>query len=50
MATRNTQDALCSRPFQIPYYEFERLRTSQEQVEYLHNKIFPIIFKFSHKF
>ncbi|XP_075896049.1 FAST kinase domain-containing protein 3, mitochondrial-like [Nelusetta ayraudi] len=35
---------------QIPYYEFERLRTSQEQVEYLHNKIFPIIFKFSHKF
>ncbi|XP_018539360.1 FAST kinase domain-containing protein 3, mitochondrial [Lates calcarifer] len=32
---------------QIPYFEFERLRT-KEQVQYLHNKIFPTIFKFNH--
>lgn len=41
--------ALCSFVFQIPYFEFEKLRTLEEQVQYLHNKIFPIIFKFSHK-
>ncbi|XP_068557658.1 FAST kinase domain-containing protein 3, mitochondrial-like [Cebidichthys violaceus] len=33
---------------QIPYFEFEKLRTQEEQVQYLHNKIFPTIFKFSH--
>ncbi|XP_070771447.1 FAST kinase domain-containing protein 3, mitochondrial-like [Enoplosus armatus] len=33
---------------QIPYFEFEKLRTREEQVQYLHNKIFPTIFKFSH--
>lgn len=36
--------------FQIPYFEFEKLRTQEEKVQYLHNKIFPIIFKFSHKY
>lgn len=35
--------------FQIPYFEFEELRTQEEEVQYLHNKIFPTIFKFSHK-
>lgn len=35
--------------FQIPYFEFEKLRTQKEQVQYLHNKIFPTIFKFSLK-
>ncbi|XP_031714489.1 FAST kinase domain-containing protein 3, mitochondrial-like [Anarrhichthys ocellatus] len=33
---------------QIPYFEFEKLRTQEDQVQYLHNKIFPTIFKFSH--
>ncbi|XP_034549975.1 FAST kinase domain-containing protein 3, mitochondrial-like [Notolabrus celidotus] len=33
---------------QIPYFEFERMGTNEEQVKYLHNKIFPTIFKFSH--
>ncbi|XP_044073844.1 FAST kinase domain-containing protein 3, mitochondrial-like [Siniperca chuatsi] len=33
---------------QIPYFEFEKLRTQEEQVQYLHNKIFSTIFKFSH--
>lgn len=49
MARRNATAARCPRPFQIPYYEFERLGTLEEQVEYLHDKIFPIICKFSHK-
>ncbi|XP_041857042.1 FAST kinase domain-containing protein 3, mitochondrial-like isoform X2 [Melanotaenia boesemani] len=31
---------------QIPYFEFEKLRTQKEQVQYLHNKISPIISKF----
>lgn len=35
--------------FQIPYFEFEKLRTQEEQVQYLHNKIFPTIFKFNHQ-
>ncbi|KAI3356472.1 hypothetical protein L3Q82_017689, partial [Scortum barcoo] len=34
---------------QIPYFEFEKLRTQEERVQYLHNKIFPTIFKFSHR-
>ncbi|KAG7241733.1 hypothetical protein INR49_025198 [Caranx melampygus] len=34
---------------QIPYFEFEKLRTQKEQVQYLHNKIFPTIFKFKHR-
>ncbi|XP_029935996.1 FAST kinase domain-containing protein 3, mitochondrial-like [Myripristis murdjan] len=33
---------------QIPYFEFEKLRTQEERIQYLHNKIFPTIFKFSH--
>jgi len=33
---------------QIPYFEFEKLRTHREQVQYLHSKIFPTIFKFNH--
>ncbi|XP_037646662.1 FAST kinase domain-containing protein 3, mitochondrial-like [Sebastes umbrosus] len=33
---------------QIPYFEFEKLMTQEEQVQYLHNKIFPTIFKFIH--
>nr|XP_046260406.1 FAST kinase domain-containing protein 3, mitochondrial-like [Scatophagus argus]XP_046260407.1 FAST kinase domain-containing protein 3, mitochondrial-like [Scatophagus argus] len=33
---------------QIPYFEFENLRTQEERVQYLHNKIYPTIFKFSH--
>ncbi|CAK6964380.1 FAST kinase domain-containing protein 3%2C mitochondrial-like [Scomber scombrus] len=33
---------------QIPYFEFEKLRSHVEQVQYLHNKIFPTIFKFIH--
>ncbi|XP_041663705.1 FAST kinase domain-containing protein 3, mitochondrial-like [Cheilinus undulatus] len=33
---------------QIPYFELERMRTNEEQVKYLHNKIFPTIFKYSH--
>ncbi|XP_049450712.1 FAST kinase domain-containing protein 3, mitochondrial-like [Epinephelus fuscoguttatus] len=33
---------------QIPYFEFEKLITEEEKVQYLHNKIFPTIFKFSH--
>ncbi|KAM9346884.1 FAST kinase domain-containing protein 3, mitochondrial-like [Symphorus nematophorus] len=33
---------------QIPYFEFEKLRTKEEQVQYLHNKIFPTVFKFIH--
>uniref|UniRef100_UPI0037E83090 FAST kinase domain-containing protein 3, mitochondrial-like n=1 Tax=Semicossyphus pulcher TaxID=241346 RepID=UPI0037E83090 len=33
---------------QIPYFEFEKLGTHVEQVQYLHNKIFPTIFKFIH--
>lgn len=33
--------------FQIPYFEFEKLLTREEQVQYLHNKIFPIVFKFN---
>ncbi|KAM6934056.1 FAST kinase domain-containing protein 3, mitochondrial-like [Xenentodon cancila] len=31
---------------QIPYFEFEQLRTQEEQVQYLHSKIFPAISKF----
>uniref|UniRef100_A0A665V783 RAP domain-containing protein n=1 Tax=Echeneis naucrates TaxID=173247 RepID=A0A665V783_ECHNA len=34
---------------QIPYFEFEKLRTQKEQVKYLQNKIFPTIFKFNHR-
>lgn len=33
---------------QIPYYEFESLRRQEDQLHYLHKKIFPTIFKFSH--
>ncbi|KAM3607703.1 uncharacterized protein V6R79_012275 [Siganus canaliculatus] len=33
---------------QIPFFEFEKLRSDEEQVQYLHNKLFPTIFKFSH--
>ncbi|XP_040912259.1 FAST kinase domain-containing protein 3, mitochondrial-like [Toxotes jaculatrix] len=33
---------------QIPYFEFDKLSTQKEQVQYLHNKIFPTIFKFNH--
>ncbi|KAM8855972.1 LOW QUALITY PROTEIN: FAST kinase domain-containing protein 3, mitochondrial-like [Spinachia spinachia] len=32
---------------QIPFFEFEKLRTLEEQVQYLHNKIIPI-FQFNH--
>ncbi|XP_062312807.1 FAST kinase domain-containing protein 3, mitochondrial-like [Osmerus eperlanus] len=32
---------------QIPYYEFEKQRRPEDQVRYLHKKIFPTIFKFS---
>ncbi|CAN9497926.1 unnamed protein product [Ophioblennius macclurei] len=32
---------------QIPYFEFEQQRTNKDQVQYLHNKIFPTISKFS---
>ncbi|KAM6978375.1 FAST kinase domain-containing protein 3, mitochondrial-like [Tautogolabrus adspersus] len=35
---------------QIPYFDFEMMGTQEEQVKYLHNKIFPTIFKFSHRF
>ncbi|XP_061579966.1 FAST kinase domain-containing protein 3, mitochondrial-like isoform X2 [Cololabis saira] len=31
---------------QIPYFEFEKLRTQEEQVQYLQSKIFPAISKF----
>lgn len=34
---------------QIPYFEFEKMETQTEQVKYLYNKIFPTIFKFSHR-
>ncbi|XP_047455943.1 FAST kinase domain-containing protein 3, mitochondrial-like [Mugil cephalus] len=34
---------------QIPYFEFEKLRTSKEQVQYLQDKIFPTITKLSHQ-
>lgn len=34
---------------QIPYFEFEKLCTQEEKVQYLHNKIFHTIFKFSRK-
>ncbi|XP_037345451.2 FAST kinase domain-containing protein 3, mitochondrial-like [Pungitius pungitius] len=33
---------------QIPFFEFEELRTLEEQVQYLHDKIFPTILKFNH--
>ncbi|KAL6100578.1 fastkd3 [Pungitius sinensis] len=33
---------------QIPFFEFEKLRTLEEQVQYLHDKIFPTILKFNH--
>ncbi|CAJ1071357.1 FAST kinase domain-containing protein 3%2C mitochondrial-like [Xyrichtys novacula] len=33
---------------QIPYFEFERLRSLEEQVKYLHDKIFSTISKFTH--
>ncbi|XP_074551079.1 FAST kinase domain-containing protein 3, mitochondrial-like [Halichoeres trimaculatus] len=33
---------------QIPYFEFERMETNEQKIKYLHNKIFPTIFKFSH--
>ncbi|XP_071368293.1 FAST kinase domain-containing protein 3, mitochondrial-like [Centroberyx affinis] len=33
---------------QIPYFEFEKLRSQKERVQYLHSKIFPTIFKFNH--
>lgn len=33
---------------QIPYFEFEKLETQEQQVKYLQNKIFPTIFKFRH--
>ncbi|XP_042350852.1 FAST kinase domain-containing protein 3, mitochondrial-like [Plectropomus leopardus] len=32
---------------QIPYFEFEKLITPEEKVQYLHNKIYPTIFKFN---
>lgn len=32
---------------EIPYFEFEALRNSKEQVQYLHDKIFPTISKLS---
>ncbi|XP_008291746.1 FAST kinase domain-containing protein 3-like [Stegastes partitus] len=32
---------------QIPYFEFEMLRTHEERIQYLHDKIFPAISKFS---
>ncbi|KAM4560998.1 FAST kinase domain-containing protein 3, mitochondrial-like isoform 2-T2 [Fundulus diaphanus] len=31
---------------EIPYFEFEKQRTQEEQVQYLHDKIFPAISKF----
>ncbi|XP_073330116.1 FAST kinase domain-containing protein 3, mitochondrial-like [Pagrus major] len=34
---------------QIPYFEFEKLGTLESRVQYLHNKIFPTIFKFKHR-
>ncbi|XP_029315133.1 FAST kinase domain-containing protein 3, mitochondrial-like [Cottoperca gobio] len=33
---------------QIPYFEFDKLTTLEEKVQYLQNKIFPTIFKFHH--
>ncbi|XP_068428767.1 FAST kinase domain-containing protein 3, mitochondrial-like [Clinocottus analis] len=33
---------------QIPYFEFEELMTQKKQVQYLHKKIFPTVFKFIH--
>ncbi|XP_069009735.1 FAST kinase domain-containing protein 3, mitochondrial-like isoform X2 [Embiotoca jacksoni] len=32
---------------QIPHYDFEKLRTQEEQLQYLYNRIFPTISKFS---
>uniref|UniRef100_A0A096MD33 FAST kinase domain-containing protein 3-like n=1 Tax=Poecilia formosa TaxID=48698 RepID=A0A096MD33_POEFO len=31
---------------EIPYFEFENQRTQEEQVQYLHDKIFPAVSKF----
>ncbi|KAM4730864.1 FAST kinase domain-containing protein 3, mitochondrial-like isoform 1-T2 [Anableps anableps] len=31
---------------EIPYFEFEKQRTEEEQVQYLHDKIFPAVSKF----
>lgn len=36
---------LCD-PHQIPYFEYEKLRTPEERIQYLHKKIFQTIFKF----
>ncbi|XP_058478574.1 FAST kinase domain-containing protein 3, mitochondrial-like [Solea solea] len=33
---------------QIPYFEFEKLRTRKEKVQYLHDKMSPTILKFNH--
>ncbi|XP_072253433.1 FAST kinase domain-containing protein 3, mitochondrial-like isoform X2 [Leuresthes tenuis] len=33
---------------QIPYFEYEKLRTREEKVQYLHDKIYPTISKFRH--
>ncbi|XP_070694813.1 FAST kinase domain-containing protein 3, mitochondrial-like [Pempheris klunzingeri] len=33
---------------EIPYFEFEKLTTEEEQVQYLYNKIFPSICRTSH--
>ena len=33
--------------FQIPFYEFEKLNSQSEVVEYLHNKVFPRSYRLS---
>lgn len=32
---------------EIPYYEFEKLNSKTETVEYLHKKIFPLSYRLS---
>lgn len=34
---------------EIPYFEFEKLQTEEEQIQYLHHKIFPAVSKFNNQ-
>ncbi|KAL3970349.1 hypothetical protein ACER0C_028146 [Sarotherodon galilaeus] len=34
---------------EIPYFEFEKLQTEEEQIQYLHDKIFPAVSKFNNQ-